>query len=185
MTASSITPPAPQPTALPQDWPHPDLHARVKQALYAIPAHFSTRTNIEGIVATDVQTLNSVLGATIEDQVVATLNGMRQVWDPHNEYQRFYFLRQAQVFPDVLLKSDDNGQEIIMGIELKGWYVLAKEKDPNFRFQTSEAACAPQDLLAVVPWALSNVLSGTPVTFRPFIVQANTQPPIVTTGGNM
>ena len=97
---------------------------------------------IEGLVATDVQTLNTVLGATIEEQVVATLNRMRQVWGPQDEYQRYFFQRQAQVFPDILLKSDHNGQDIILGIELKGWYLLAKEKDPNFRFTTTTDACA-------------------------------------------
>ena len=144
----------------------------MKLALYAVPGHFSSRTNIEGIVATDVQTLNTVLGATIEEQVVATLNGMRPIWDPENNYQRFYFQRQAQVFPDVLLRADNNGHEILMGIELKGWYMLAKEKEPNYRFKTTPSACAPADLLAVIPWALSNVLSGTPTTFRPFVTSA-------------
>lgn len=60
-------------------WLHYPLYRRVMDALYAVPAHFSSRTSIEGLVATDVQTLNSVLGATIEEQVVATLNRMRPV----------------------------------------------------------------------------------------------------------
>ena len=141
-------------------------------ALYAVPAHFSSRTVIEGIPATDLQTLNTALGAAIEEQVVATLNRMRPVWDPEERYQRFFFYRQAQVFPDVLLKADRNGQEIILGIELKGWYLLAKEEMPNFRFQVTASACADADLIVVVPWALSNVLSGVPVTYKPFVTQA-------------
>ena len=153
-------------------WSHHQLYQRVIDALYAIPAHFDSRTSIEGLVATDVQTLSAVLGATIEDQVVATLNRMRPVWDPDERYQRFSFQRQAQVFPDVLLKADRNGQEIILGIELKGWYLLAKEKEPNFRFTTTPSACADADLMVVVPWVLSNVLSGTPVTLKPFVTQA-------------
>ena len=112
------------------------------------------------------------MGATIEEQVVATLNRIRSVWDPNDQYQRFFFQRQAQVFPDVLLKADQNGQEIILGIELKGWYLLAKERVPNFRFTTTQAACAAADLVVVVPWSLSNVLSGTPVAFKPFVTQA-------------
>ena len=59
-----------------------------------------------------------------------------------------------------------------LGIELKGWYLLAKEKVPNFRFTTTVDACADADLIVVVPWVLSNVLSGSPVTFRPFVAQA-------------
>lgn len=162
----------PNPTVPDNSWQHYSLYHRVVNALYAVPAHFSSRTTIEGLVATDLQTLNSVLGATIEEQVVSTLNQMRPVWDPNNQYQRFFFERQAQVFPDVLLKSDTNGHEIILGIELKGWYLLAKERVPNFRFTTTADACAEADLIAVMPWNLSNVLSGTPVTHKPFVTQA-------------
>ena len=164
--------PTPDKPGLPADYQHTVLHGRVIRALYAVPAHFSTKLNLDGIIATDVQTLNSALGAAIEAQVVETLNNMRAVWDPDNHYQTFYFQRQAQLFPDVLLKADDDGQDIILGIELKGWYLLSKEKDPNYRFATSYAACHPADLLVVIPWALSNVLSGSPVTFRPFIIGA-------------
>lgn len=153
-------------------WPHYALYRRVLDAVYAIPAHFASRTVIEGIVATDLQTLNTVLGASIEEQVVATLNRMRPVWDPDGQYQQFFFQRQAQAFPDVLLKSDRNGQEIILGIELKGWYLLAKEKAPNFRFTTTSAACAAADLIVAVPWALGNVLSGSPVDYKPYVVHA-------------
>lgn len=154
------------------DWPHYELHRRVIEAVYAIPGHFSSRTTIEGIVATDVQTLNAVLGATIEEQVVATLNRMRPVWDPDERYQQYFFQRQAQIFPDVLLKSDRNGQDIILGIELKGWYLLAKESEPNFRFTTAPAACAAADLMVVIPWVLDNVLSGRPMVHKPFVTLA-------------
>ena len=163
---------SPSPSGPSESWRHYRLYERVVEALYAVPAHFSSRTVIEGIVATDVQTLNSVLGATIEDQVVATLNRMRSVWDPEEEYQRYFFQRQAQVFPDVLLKANDNCEDIILGIELKGWYLLAKEGEPNFRFTTAADACAEADIIVVVPWILSNVLSGTPMTYKPFVVQA-------------
>lgn len=155
-----------------ESWPHYPLYRRVVEALYATPAHFSSRTVIEGMAATDLQTLSTVLGAAIEEQVVATLNRLRPVWDPEDRYQRFAFQRQAQVFPDVLLKSDHNGQEIILGIELKGWYLLAKEKSPNFRFTTTPAACAAADLIVVMPWALGNVLSGSPIAYKPFVTQA-------------
>ena len=164
--------PPPNPAEPSDSWEHYRLYRMVIDALYAVPAHFTSRTSIEGIAATDLQTLNTVLGAAIEEQVVATLNRMRSVWDPEERYQRFFFQRQAQVFPDVLLKADRNGQEIIMGIELKGWHLLSKEEMPNFRFQVTAGACADADLVVVVPWALSNVLSGMPVTYKPFVAQA-------------
>ena len=56
-----------------------------------------------------------------------------------------------------------------MGIELKGWYVLAREGAPTYRFTVTADACNPQDLLVVVPWALSSVLAGSPVLCTPFI----------------
>ncbi len=166
----------PQPsrsTSIPDDsWEHRELYDGVVRALYAVPAYFASSTVIEGLVATDLQTLNQVLGATIESQVVATLNSMRRVWDPADRYGQYAFVRQAQVFPDVLLKADQNGEEILLGIELKGWYLLAKERMPNFRFQVTSSACAKADLIVVVPWALEHVLSGGPVAYKPYVESA-------------
>jgi hypothetical protein len=153
----------------PKNWTHYDLWQRVREALLAIPSYFRTPTNIEGMLATDIFTLNAALGATIEEQVVQTLNAMRPFWDPKKEYQAYSFVRQPQTFPDVLLRKRTNGQEVLMGIELKGWYLLAKEGMPNFRFVVSRDACAQADLLVVIPWVLSNVLAGSPIVFPSFI----------------
>jgi hypothetical protein len=154
-------------------WPHHALYKRVREALFSLPLHFRTQTNIEGISATDIFTLNSALGATIENQVVSTLNLMRSVWDSDGTYRQFAFVRQAQTFPDVLLRrmseSPARPDDVILGIELKGWYLLAKEAEPSFRFQVTPAACAVQDLIVVVPWALTNVISGSPMVFSPYI----------------
>jgi hypothetical protein len=59
---------------------------------------------LSGLSATDIFTLNAALGATIEDNVVKTLNEIRSVWDPEGGYKLYGFMRQAQTFPDVLLK---------------------------------------------------------------------------------
>jgi len=150
-------------------WPHISLWNAVQDALRALPAYFDTKTSIEGMLATDIHTLNAALSATIEEQVVGTLNTMRAVWDPGKSYQTYSFERQSQTFPDVRLRRRQNGQDIIMGLELKGWYLLAKEGMPNFRFTATSAACAQADLIVVVPWALSNILAGTPVVFPPYI----------------
>ena len=93
------------------------------------------------MLATDIFSLNAPLGTTIEEQVVATLNLMRPVWDPMRQYQTYSFVRQTQTFPDVLLRRQTDGQEVIMGIELKGWYLLAKEGMPSYRFTVSPDAC--------------------------------------------
>ncbi|MBP1589076.1 MAG: hypothetical protein J6Y19_12260 [Kiritimatiellae bacterium] len=154
-------------------WPHKKLWRGVVTALKALPAHFHSDTFIEGVNATDVFTLNSALGATIENQVVETLNTIRNVWDPENKYGTHLFVRQPQSFPDVVLKNlSDESSPPLMGIELKGWYLLAKEAEPSMRFQQSARACADADVIMVVPWVLNSVISGRPRIFAPFIEQA-------------
>lgn len=166
-------PPAPVVQLPAETWPHIALYRRVREALLSLPLYFRTQTVIEGISAVDIFTLNAALGATIENQVVATLNQMRDVWDPQDEYTQYGFVRQSQTFPDVLLRRiGDDGAEPLLGIELKGWYLLAKEAEPSFRFAVTPAACAPQDLIVVVPWALGNILSGSPTVFAPYIESA-------------
>ena len=97
---------------------------------------------------------------------------MRSFWDPDRSYLTYTFVRQPQTFPDVVLRKTDNGEDILMGIELKGWYLLARKGVPTYRFTVTEEACNPQDLLAVVPWVLSNILAGSPVLHRPFVETA-------------
>src|SRR4030095_5732278 len=98
---------------------------------------------------------------------------MRTVWDPQSRYVQYSFVRQAQTFPDVLLRRAVEGDAApLLGVELKGWYLLAKEAEPSFRFSVTPSACAPQDLIVVVPWALTNVISGSPTVFTPFIESA-------------
>ena len=150
---------------------HYQLYKDVREAISSLPVYFRTETHISGIMATDLHTLNSVLGATIEEQVVRTLNLIRNTWDPDEKYALYTFARQAQTFPDVLLRKTST-DDILLGIELKGWYLLAKEAEPSLRFQASAAACAQRDLIVVVPWVLGNVISGSPVLFEPFIESA-------------
>lgn len=152
-------------------WQHLKLYDNVKASLAALPAHFRTETYISGVMAPDIHTLNTALGATIEEQVVSTLNAMRGVWDPEDQYALYSFVRQPQVFPDVLLKRLSDG-DIILGIELKGWYLLAREQEPSFRYQVTASCCSPQDLIVVVPWTLANVISGSPVVFDPYMESA-------------
>ncbi|MBN1270561.1 MAG: hypothetical protein JXB04_13305 [Kiritimatiellae bacterium] len=150
---------------------HYQLYKDVREAISSLPIYFRTETHISGIMATDLHTLNTVLGATIEEQVVRTLNLIRNTWDSEEKYALFTFVRQAQTFPDVLLRKASTDQ-ILLGIELKGWYLLAKEAEPSLRFQTTSAACAQRDLIVVVPWVLGNVISGSPILFEPFIESA-------------
>ncbi|WP_367873187.1 hypothetical protein [Luteolibacter sp. Populi] len=151
------------------------MRERVREALLVLPNYFKSSTIIEGIAATDIFTLNTALGATIENQVVASLNAMRPVWDPDGNYMLYSFVRQAQTFPDVLLKRTGSvgNADILLGIELKGWYLLSKEGEPSLRFSVTSAACAPADFVCVVPWSLTNVLSGSPQVCAPWIESAH------------
>jgi hypothetical protein len=160
-----------------EKWEHFELYQKVREVLLSLPIHFSTAIRIEGISAMDIFALNSALGTTIENHVVDTLNRARTSWDLQGKYQLYRFIRQAQTFPDVLLtktSSMETGlrEDIILGIELKGWYLLSKEGEPSFRFQVTPAACAIPDLVVVVPWGLSNVISGSPQIFTPYIESA-------------
>lgn len=173
-TTPTPTPPPPEPADLDEkDWRF-ELHRRVQEALLALPGYFRTKTNIEGLDAQDLFTLNTTLGATIEQQVVETLNAMREVWDPDDKYPRYRFERFAQTFPDVRLiqRETDGSQTMAFGIELKGWYLLSKEAEPSFRYGVSPGFLSDWDLLVVVPWYLDNVLSGSPVARAPFIKSA-------------
>jgi hypothetical protein len=150
-----------------------DVWERVQEAIIALPNYFRSETTIEGLAATDLFTLNSTLGATIEVQVVQTLNQIRDVWETAN-YKLHGFRRYEQVFPDVRFEvgTRKGGRTVEFGIELKGWYLFSKEGEPSFRYSVDPDACSDWDLLVVVPWHLHNVLSGHPVVLPPFIERA-------------
>lgn len=125
-------------------------------------------------MATDLHTMNTALGAAIEQSVVDSLNELRSLWDPDNQYAKYSFVRQSQTFPDVLLRTTDpkSTEPILMGIELKGWFAIAKEAEPSARFYAGEHACAEADLLVVVPWLFDSVVSGRPRLMKPIIAEA-------------
>jgi hypothetical protein len=165
----------PQMVLPPAEWEHFKLWQRVsKEVLPFIHRHFRSTIQIAGIRATEIYTFGAVLGAVIESEIVRTLNDLREYWDPEGRYADYAFERQPQCFPDVLLlnKWETTQRLILFGIELKSWYLLAKEGEPSFRFTVTPAACALADLLVVVPWALSYVIAGTPVIFQPLVLPA-------------
>ena len=157
--------------SLPEDDERTVLRDGVLRALRAVPMHFVSTINIEGLSATDLFAMNTLLGGTIEEQTVATLNATRAIWDPNGKWADYEFKRYAESFPDVRLERNDGGIPLI-GIELKGWYLLAKEEMPSFRFKASADAMTIWDLIAVFPWSLSNVISGKPILESPYIEQA-------------
>lgn len=76
-TASNSAAPVAPARELPQnDWEHFRLYRDVREAIACLPIYFRTETHISGIMATDLHTLNTVLGATIEEQVVRTFTGI-------------------------------------------------------------------------------------------------------------
>jgi hypothetical protein len=109
MTDPPVLPGPPQEPQLPEDDPRTHLVQRVRSALMVLPGFFEFGTHFEGIDATDLFSLNSVLGASIEGQVVRTLNKMRNEWDPDEQWTGYRFVRQSQTFPDVLLARQGAG----------------------------------------------------------------------------
>ena len=157
---------------LPENDERTELYSGVLKALRAVPMHFTSTINIEGLTATDLFAMNTLLGGAIESQTVETLNdATRAIWDPKGRWADYEFRRYAESFPDVRLESDSS-EEPLIGIELKGWYLLSKEEVPSFRFKASANAMTVWDLIAVYPWSLSNVISGKPILEPPFIEQA-------------
>lgn len=127
-TSGVVAPPEPTLWEPDESWEHFDVFEAVKKALTALPYSFATDLVITGVAATDLFSFNTSLGASIENQVVKALNEIRPLWDPNQRYVLYRFVRQSQRFPDVILRASDPALEpsIIMGIELKGWYALAK-----------------------------------------------------------
>lgn len=85
----------------------------------------SARRPSSRLEAGDLFSLNSMLGGSIEIQVVETLNRLRAVWDPDGAWAEYKFVRSAQTFPDVRLVTNNAtliaaGHGVAMGIELKG-----------------------------------------------------------------
>ena len=147
------------------DWKHHGLWSKVKNAAQELDTYFKSTITVSGINATEIYSFGSVLGLTIEEEVVRSLNVMRSKWDD-GSYSDYKFTRQAQTFPDVIFTD---GKGVLFGIELKSWYVLSKESEPSFRLKVNKNACTDKDLIMMVPWCLSNVLSGTPITFKPVV----------------
>jgi hypothetical protein len=146
----------------------------VRDALNVLPSYFKSDLTVSGVLATDLFTFNASLGATIEQQVVTQLNQLRSAWGPKEKHALYRFERQSQRFPDVVLRSTSPGVDPtpLLGIELKGWYALAREGEPSFRYEVTPEVCSEFDLLVVFPWALSNVISGSPILFEPYIAGA-------------
>ena len=113
------TPSPPGPVQPPKNWQHYELFTAVKEAIFSLPTRFESSLNISGVLATDLFAFNSSLGATIEEQVVASLNRLRPVWDPHQTYALYDFERRPQTFPDVVLKA--RSPDITPGIALSAW----------------------------------------------------------------
>ena len=145
------------------------MFEKVREAVFAVPGNFRSDVVIRGVQVTDLFNLNALLGAAIETGVVSTLNSLRPLWDDNERYAMYSFVRQPQTFPDVRLQNAADPSDILLGIELKGWYLLAKEKEPSFRFLATPRVCSRADLFVVYPWHLGEVISGVPRLTEPYV----------------
>lgn len=155
-------------------WEHYRVWRGVRSAMGSVRKEFKSVVSVSGIPASDLHTWGAVLSSAVEAEVVRCLNRIRGVWDAGGDYGCYSFRRQAQRYPDVVLACGERREDIVLGIEIKSWYVMAKEGEPSFRFRTTLGACPPQDFLLLVPWSLSNVLSGTPTIFDPYVTGTRT-----------
>lgn len=135
------------------EWGHYRMWVAVAKILKNLPQHITApeddevvvfSTYIDDLNADELFTLNTQFASVIERGVVTTLNRCRNLWDDGN-YRDYRFVRQTSIFPDVLLQNKKVRTDIIMGIELKGWYVFAKEGMPCFRYCVSPQCCHPAD----------------------------------------
>lgn len=153
--------------------PRTALQRGVHRALLALPSYFSFDSQISGINATDLFQLGTMLDAGIEVEVVRTLNRLRRLWDPDDRWLPYRFERSSQAFPGVqLVRSGTGASGIALGVELRSWFLLAKEAVPHLRYRVTPAACAPHDLVCVVPWHLSNAAAGTAQVIEPWVANA-------------
>jgi len=152
-----------------KDWEHFAVWQKVYDLLEALPNYFQSEILIKGLNVTDIYAVGNLFSAVIESQIVDILNKLRDVWDDENKYSKYVFVRQSQTFPDVLFVNAKKNNDVIFGIELKAWYAFSKENEPSFRFTVDPDACAFADLLVVIPWFLSDVVSGTPKLLFPYI----------------
>lgn len=149
-----------------------DLVNRIKESVLPLIADMMKIPHIyKGIMATDLFSLNTLLGSTVEVAVVSFLNENRDLWDKDRQWVDCRFVRSSEFFPDVRLVNKATGN-IVFGIELKSWFLISKEGEPSFRYRTASKACSPADLICVLPWYLSDAVSGNPVLIKPWVYPA-------------
>ncbi|MBQ8521614.1 MAG: hypothetical protein IJ456_09650, partial [Bacteroides sp.] len=65
----------------------------------SLPAECTIENDYSGILATDLFSLNTLLGSMIENKVVTFLNGHRHLWDD-GSWIEYHFIRSNESFPD-------------------------------------------------------------------------------------
>lgn len=137
----------------------------------SLPSECNIENTYSGILATDLFSLNTLLGSMIENKVVIFLNAHRHLWD-NGEWNEYHFIRSNESFPDVRLVKKTGKHDVVLGIELKSWFILSKEGEPSFRYRTASEACDCGDLLCIIPWYLSDAVCGHPVLATPWVFSA-------------
>jgi len=162
----------------PETWKHHTVYTRVRRLLAhpgfmpqgrRIPKDFTRFLDpLDGLSG-----LNDTVGHMVESLATEALNRARKEWDPNGDYADYEFVLRKRKFPDVVLQHKRRrGKDILFGIELKSWNLLAKEGAPSFRFKASPEACAPGDLFACFPWVLEGFVGGKLRFFKPYVAPA-------------
>ena len=148
------------------------LIERLKNKVFpSLPSECPIENRYSGIMATDLFSLNTLLGSMIENKVVQFLNSHRTLWDD-GKWNEYHFIRSSESFPDVRLVNVSQPNNVVLGIELKSWFILSKEGEPSFRYKTASEACDQGDLLCIIPWYLSDAVCGNPILLSPWVFSA-------------
>lgn len=158
--------------SVPRDDARAFLIERLRNVVFpSLPSECNIENTYSGILATDLFSLNTLLGSMIENKVVIFLNAHRHLWD-NGEWNEYHFIRSNESFPDVRLVEKTGKHDVVLGIELKSWFILSKEGEPSFRYRTASEACDCGDLLCIIPWYLSDAVCGHPVLATPWVFSA-------------
>lgn len=102
-----------------------ELIANLRDVAFpSLPSECVIENSYSGILATDLFSLNTLLGSMIESKVVHFLNSHRSLWDDKGTWSEYHFTRANESFPDVRLVKKNGKANPILGIELKLVYTL-------------------------------------------------------------
>jgi hypothetical protein len=111
---------------------------------------------------------NNYVGQGIEELIGSELNGsLRGTWTTDGNLS---LVRNAVQFPDLYLIRRKE-RRILLSVEVKSWFVFAKD-DITARFEAAPNIIRGGSLIVLVPWCMTNLVSGSPRLLLPYVGDA-------------